>query len=481
MAASTFATALNLSGRIVATTAIRAYGVSPALFPSRARFTTTLRGSLYLAPPLRGRIRVSNASRAGIFIMPALRGRIRAATSAGASTNVIPSNLAGRIRTSGAARVRSGATAPVLAGRIVTSVRARVVSGTLIPNLTGRITAISGATASHQLVIPLVLLGRITAIAKARTSYQVSGTIYLFGRVKTTARAAISAQYPVLLKGITSSRSSLSGAARPLFELFHSRISAMAMARLLTSELLEPLPPYPQPFPVEPLDHYLDYITSEHNQQPRYMQTVGFNVEPFVSDQALAATLPGLFDLDYSVGQQEDFTGQWIGKSRWIELPNVFFSWDSEGQGWNQANWRGPFDDAGSLQRLDDYNYRLLLYATVIANHWNGSVPHAYEAWDTLFHWTGLKVVIQDYGNMSMMYGLLWKTSPDRVLLSLFTTGQMDLRPEGVELISYIFQHTPEEPFFGFDADSDAINGWDDGAWGILVEPGTSISPMTFP
>jgi hypothetical protein len=41
--------------------------------------------------------------------------------------------------------------------------------------------------------------------------------------------------------------------------------------------------------------------------------------------------------------------------------------------------------------------------ATIIANHWDGSVPAAYEAWDTLFHWTGLKVVIQDYGDMSMM------------------------------------------------------------------------------
>jgi len=238
-------------------------------------------------------------------------------------------------------------------------------------------------------------------------------------------------------------------------------------------------PPEPPCEPVwtRPLEYYLSLITSEHNQKPKYMTTVESSIDPIVHNEMTTADLPCLFDVDIAVGEQLDYTGQWVGKTRWIELPNVFFTWDAGGLGWDQAYWKGPYDSENAVQRLDDQHYRLLLYATIVANHWNGSIPDAYRSWDIVFAPTGFQVVIQDWGDMTMAYGLLGPKPIDAITQSLFMSGEMDLKPEGVVLSSYIFQEIPGIPFFGFDGQSNAIAGWDKGQWGILVPPGQGFVP----
>jgi hypothetical protein len=238
----------------------------------------------------------------------------------------------------------------------------------------------------------------------------------------------------------------------------------------------------PQQLPCEPvwtrpLDYYLDLITSEHNQKPNYIGTVTATIEPLVIDEATIASIPCLFDVDVATGVALDYTGQWIGKSRWIELPNVFFSWDTPGLGWDQSNWKGPYDSENALQRLDDYHYRMLLYATIVANHWDGSIPEAYRSWDTVFAGTGIQVVIQDWGNMTMAIGVIGPHSADSVSLSLIMSGAMNLKPEGITLLDYIFQQIPGVPLFAWDAESDSVAGWDQGQWGILVPPGQGYVP----
>jgi hypothetical protein len=239
----------------------------------------------------------------------------------------------------------------------------------------------------------------------------------------------------------------------------------------------EPAEPPCEPRWTRPVDYYLNLITSEHNQRPNYMTTVADTILPIVTDTGTVAAIPCLYDIDVAVGAQLDVVGQWVGKSRWVEIPNVFFSWDTPGLGWDQANWQGPYDTENSLQRLDDWHYRLLLYAAIVANHWDGSVPEAYASWDVVFRGTGLQVVIQDWGDMTMAYGLLGQTQPDAVLLSLFLNGEMDLKPEGIELRYYMFQSLPGVPLFAFDGESTSIAGWDQGQWAILVPPGQGYIP----
>lgn len=347
--------------------------------------------------------------------------------------------------------------------------------------LQGRISATSQASAGlARLISRLTLQGSISAVSQgsADDAQLVSVSPILHGSIFASSRAQLgTGSYSLSLSGTITASAMLSGVAGPWQPILQGTITAATFAMLADAEIEIPPPPYPPPFATYQVSDYLDRITSEHNQRPKYMATVGMTIDPVVEDQQLVAGLSGLFDLDYCVGEQEDFTGQWIGKSRWVELPAVFFTWDTEGLGWNQANWRGPADASNMLERLDDYHYRLLLYATVIANHWDGSIPAAYEAWDTLFRYEGLQVIIQDYGNMSMLYGLLSVTAPDVVLLSLFVTGQMDLRPEGVELRAYALQPEPGVPFFSWDSASDSVQGWDTGQWGIMLPPGAGYVP----
>jgi hypothetical protein len=225
-------------------------------------------------------------------------------------------------------------------------------------------------------------------------------------------------------------------------------------------------------------EDFLKLITSEHIEKPKYVQTVTVTIQPLADESRTLVNFPLLFDVDYAVGDQEDKTGQWIGKTRFVPLGNVFFSWDTPGLGWEQGNWRGPFDSPAALTRLDDYHYRILLYATIAANNWDGSVPGAYLAWDTLFANTGLQILIQDEGYMSMLYALRGTTIPDAVTQALFTSGQMNLKPVGVQILDYVFQSLEGLPFFGFDIENDTVSGWDVGVWGTLVPPGSSFLPV---
>lgn len=509
----------NLSGTITTSVLATALFPGPNLY---GRITTSVSAELLAGPGpyLYGRISTSIKSWFGVPPVFPLIGGIITTTS---SVSVLPSItglLSGRIKATASANIH-GQSIGDLSGRI-TTISTSTPGGIFSIWLSGQISISTSAsvletayeylsgnisiTSSAQVFIPtsLNLSGQITLTTSAKFFGTFPQTIWLAGVVTSTVSAEINtsgSNFPVLLSGYilsntaanafgqfalhllggtTSFTTSAYGFAGPWYALTSSTITIEITAYFgidIGAELVKPLPPYPAPFPTQPVEHYQNYITSEHNQKPKYMQTIGFNVDPYVQDQLISASLPGLFDLDYAVGEQEDFVGEWIGKSRWIEVPTPFFSWDEEGIGWNQANWMGPFDAPNKLQRLDDYHFRLLLYAAIIANHWNGSIPGAYEAWDTLFHYTGLKVVIQDFGNMTMMYGLVWESEPDMVLKSLFVTGQMDLKPEGIMLIDYVMSPLPNTPLFGFDATGGSVDGWEIGAWGTLQPPGLSVNP----
>jgi uncharacterized protein DUF2612 len=468
------ATTVNLAGSITAAGRARVSGSNAFNIAGRITANSRARGSN--AYNIAGRITANSRARInGTFTVTTyvnLGGTI-AATVRARFSGTYRLFLYGQIQASAAAK----ATFPVrLAGRITAVAQ---LGSSMPPQLAGRIHAQSVARFQRPLFPTgpgsfLGLIGRISASAATRAQlpniyplrYQLSGSIY----ANSGAQLGTGPYYTLLLSGRVTSTSMASGLAGP-WQLIVGIIKAAAQTFFAIAEVQQPLPPYPLPFLTHVTGDYLDLITSEHNQQPKYLGTVGISVDPLVQEQQLAAGIAGLFDLDYSVGEQEDFTGQWIGKSRWMPLPNVFFSWDTEGVGWNQGNWKGPADAATTLERLDDYHYRLLLYATVIANHWDGSIPNAYAAWDTLFQYTGLKVIIQDYGNMTMLYGLLSTTELDAVLVSMFLSGQMDLRPEGVELRAYALQPTPGAPFFSWDSISDSVHGWDTGSWGIMKPP----------
>ncbi len=222
---------------------------------------------------------------------------------------------------------------------------------------------------------------------------------------------------------------------------------------------------------------YVNRIPWEHRlSAPKYELTIRTTVRPYVDMQNILSTFATLFDLDTAVGQQLDFTGEWIGRTRFLTVPlDIFFSFDIPFLGFDEGLWYGPYEVSTGNVRLPD-NYRILLKATVAANYWDGTIPGAYNAWNTLFAGTGFNILIQDYENMQMAIALIGQ-QPDTITRALFTTGELDLKPAGVTLYHILPTVYPAgvvdgvvgTPLFGFDVDNENVGGFDHGAWGYVI------------
>jgi len=218
------------------------------------------------------------------------------------------------------------------------------------------------------------------------------------------------------------------------------------------------------------LSQYTSLITSEHNQRPKFMAMVSLLAQWAVDRQNMLASIPALYDIDQAVATQLDAVGEWVGASRNLSEPltGVYFSFDEVGLGFDEGVWLGPFDPTSGLVALPDPQYRILLYATIAANTWDGTVPGAYAAWNTIFEPLGYSILIQDNQDMTMDIVLVGPT-PDAVTLALFLGGYLNLIPAGVGVGYYFTQSVPGVPVFGFDAENSSISGFDVGAWASVI------------
>lgn len=251
---------------------------------------------------------------------------------------------------------------------------------------------------------------------------------------------------------------------------------------------------WPNP-PGVSVEYLLDLVTWEHNQRPRYMATVALSVDPYIDGQNIALGYQTLYNIDTAVGEQLDFIGQWVGITRYITEPiNVFFSFDDidEDVGFDEGKWQSEFEftSLSHVIKLDDEQYRLLLKARIVSNHWDGTVEGAYRAWDTLFAGTGYSVLIQDglpaaehyftfddpekglfgfdmvpfwsgrqfryphyNGNMNIIIALMSDKPVDAIMRTLFREGYMGLDSAGVGT-SHLIQNSADigKPLFAFDA-----------------------------
>jgi hypothetical protein len=212
---------------------------------------------------------------------------------------------------------------------------------------------------------------------------------------------------------------------------------------------------------------YLDLITSEHNDKPLFIAYLTTLLQPIVDIQALLSSFVGKFDLDAAAGAQLDTLGLWIGASRNVTVPleNVFFSFDTLGQGFDEATWWSGINPLTGLVVLPDDAYRTLLRAKILANVWDGTVPGAYSVWDAMFAGTGMGLLLQDLGGMHMLFATTGPV-PDAVTLALIEGGFLGLRPAGVRINYYVTPTVADTPYFGFDVVNGTVAGFDEGAWG---------------
>lgn len=213
---------------------------------------------------------------------------------------------------------------------------------------------------------------------------------------------------------------------------------------------------------------YLDLVPSEHRDRPNFITMLTDLLQPLGDLQINVGLMPLLFDIDTAVGDQLDKVGEWVGVGRDVQvaLTGVYFSLDDASLGLDQGSMQGPDDPTSGLVVLPDSGYRTLLRARIAANHWDGSIPGAYESWDIAFSGTGYSIGIVDGNNMHMTM-ILFGPVPDALTLGLFTGGLLDLRPAGVKIDLYITEPADNVPLFGLDAASATVAGLDVGYFGV--------------
>lgn len=226
------------------------------------------------------------------------------------------------------------------------------------------------------------------------------------------------------------------------------------------------------------MSKYTDLITNYHAGKPLFFQHVDLSTRPLTDVSNSLNSLITAFDIDTAVGVQLDILGEWIGRSRIVSVPisGIYFSFDTDGLGWDQGVWQGPFDPDSGYTALSDETYRVILKAKIAINNWDGTNDSLPQILDTALAGSGLRMQIVDNQDMTISIWVFPEVDISQVSLELIAAikqGYLTVKAAGVwgGSIEIPAVETPSEGnrFFGFDMENDYIAGFDDGSWEKLL------------
>ncbi|MZF78505.1 DUF2612 domain-containing protein, partial [Salmonella enterica subsp. enterica serovar 4,12:i:-] len=154
----------------------------------------------------------------------------------------------------------------------------------------------------------------------------------------------------------------------------------------------------------------------------------------------------------------------------------VYFSWDTDGLGYDQGVWQGPYDPDSGYTSLSDETYRIVLKTKTAINNWDGRNDSLPPILDAALDGSGLKMQIVDNQDMTIGIWVFPETDISAVSLELIAAirqGYLTVKAAGVwgGSIEIPSVEMPSEGnrFFGFDMDNEYISGFDAGSWGTLL------------
>jgi hypothetical protein len=159
------------------------------------------------------------------------------------------------------------------------------------------------------------------------------------------------------------------------------------------------------------IDTYLDNITSQHRDKPKFIGWLTQNLNKIDDLYILLKGMDDDFDLDNAIGVQLDTLGDIIGRKRTLTFQPL--------------NGFSPV--------LDDDTYRLVLKAKVAMNNWDGTIEQMYEIWDNIFTDIGLE--LQD--NQDMSFNAYITGYVNEIRQDLIQHGYIVPKPETVK-VNYI-------------------------------------------
>ncbi len=217
------------------------------------------------------------------------------------------------------------------------------------------------------------------------------------------------------------------------------------------------------------VNDYLNLIPSQHRSRPKFMAIVGFFATIYQKMIDILTMTESMYDIDFAVGVQLDFIGEWVGISRNVSIPvtGLYFSFDDViTDGWDLGLWRGE-NEPTTITRLPDEQYRTLLKAKIAANNWDGTTENAYAIWSSVF--VSPQILIQDNQDLSYDFAFVGGMI-DSLTLALLTRGYIPLKPEGITIAKYIVP-IDSGRLFAWDTDNAYLAGWDTGSFGTEIMP----------
>lgn len=186
---------------------------------------------------------------------------------------------------------------------------------------------------------------------------------------------------------------------------------------------------------------YTGLVTSQHQDKPLFLAMVALFTSASVDQQNTLATVPGLYDLDTAVGEQLDTIGLWVGFGRYQFVPTI-----------------------GTVT-LPDADYRTLLRAKILGNHWDGGMETLQTILGKIFPGSGITMFAVDNQDMSMDIYIVGGT-PSSLQIALLKGGLLVPKPEGVRLNGFVLV---SGALFGLDLETTGIAGLDVGAFATYL------------
>lgn len=201
------------------------------------------------------------------------------------------------------------------------------------------------------------------------------------------------------------------------------------------------------------LSDYINLITSEHRDKPKYVALLSMFAQWAVDLRTLYASLPGLFDIDTAIGAQLDDVALWTGATRRITIePTILYP--------------APADPY--VYVLTDAELRAFARGRIVANFWDGSPNGIVPIYEAYFGGSGQYAAIVDNEDMTITIYLTGVT-PTPAQLAIISQFLLPTRPAGV-LLDGIWI-AGGGPLFGLDVSNNFLDGPDRGYFGIF-QPG---------
>ena len=171
------------------------------------------------------------------------------------------------------------------------------------------------------------------------------------------------------------------------------------------------------------IEDYLNIITSEHRQQPKYIAMLTAYLRKLQDAQLVIEALDLHFDLNEAIGAQLDRLGDIVGRSRIL-----------------------AFQPESRSALLDDDNYRLIIKAKILQNQWAGTIEDMANLFQQVFPDMQLKII--DHQNMSMEIQVTGLR--DDLQLQMLNNGYVIPKPEGVSIkITFILELERQTIYLG--------------------------------